>query len=51
MPKKDLNKYKLSFTSFIGKIDLLSKLEIPEGYKVIDARKYSETKSKNQDAE
>ena len=51
MSKKDLKKYTLSFKSFLEKLDLLSRLEIPEGYKVIDAKKHSKKKSKNKNSD
>lgn len=51
MSKKDIKKYELSFKSFIEKIDLLSKLEIPKGYKVIDAKEHQKKNGQNKNAD
>jgi len=43
----DKNKYYLDFNEFIKKLDRLDKVEIPKGYKQINAKKDSKKNSKH----
>ena len=46
----DKNKYFLNFNDFINKLDILDKVEIPKGYKQIDAKKDSKKNSKHKNS-
>ena len=46
----DKSKYFLSFNDFINKLDTLDKVEVPKGYKQINAKKDSKQSSKHKNA-